>query len=796
MSADSAIPITMGEFLAKLSEFYPYGDEPPRLCAALNDTRTDAPPGTTFDATGAALEHKATTPYSAATVTDILSWVANRLDQSLFGAWLSQLPTMVKWSSTDAAGMAEEQWAQTVAELFLGTTYSGPLQLYNMGAPFVARMQNGKRPPNKEPESWEQYFFRRIEKRYPRQLFRLDTNAAGNPVARGAHDLKSWDDPTPIPADADNPYDDPREPWEMHDNPDPASPIGIACQHMTTYGALVRGVPLDWLGDATNQRVGYMASDGCAGLAQYGAPQPASPYGGAEKLVTIPPAGGRWVWATPDLTKLDTLKKEGFGPGTIVVLDTDNVAGKPSKGALTLQLSKYEQQDHVHREVLKRYFYSRPSVGSTDFASEWTTKGRKAPAQEYVDKVQAQITANEKRIADREGVIAAKREALAKAKKQDEIQKLTADIKEKEAMQKADKDQRPTLEAQKKLAADETTSDYTYKFNEQLPGNHIWFVLRVHKDGSAFQAFDVSSGGMLAHLTPSGSEAILKRSGEDIHADGYRLTGLGSGEGRQLAGIGILPPLDAAKISEQASFARGARPIGLARLVISERVRVVGKKVYSGLADKNQILYVSPLVPMYGPNPDQNYPISKLMWAIRNTPGFSDLQVWWCVCAPQGLLAKSMWAEGSRSMTLRKFIDTMSASRDWDHWSFFLPDYFPGISPTPPQEHLVEPKRKNIRKTLAWEQHYRLHVVVANEGEKDAPGKVSNVCRYKNGEGNANRKASPNNPPDPLISVLKSTPWDKAYLRSDMEPLRADVESATPACFQADPPAASGTPST
>lgn len=792
MGADSATPITIGEFLAKLSEFYPYGDEPPRLHVALNDTRTDAPPGTTFDAAGNALEHKANTPYSASTITDILTWVQGRLDQSFVAPWMSQLACLVQWTKPDAAGLAEEVWAQTVAELFLGTTYSGPLQLYNMGAPFTSRNAAGKRPPNRDTESWEQYFFRRIEKRYPRQSFHLEPNAGGVQIAWGAHDLQSWDRPYPSEADA---HADEEQCWEMHENTDPASPIGIACQHMTTYGSLVRGVPLDWLGDATNNRVGYMASDACSGLAIFGAPQPSSPYGKAARLVT-PPDGGKWVWATPDLQKLETLKQEGFGPGTIVVLDTDSGGKKPGKGSIILQLSKYEQQDHVHREVLKEYFYTRKTVGGSDFSSEWTTKGRKAPAKKYVEKIEAQIAQNEKRIRDREAAIAKKKEALAKAKKQEDIQKLKADIQQQELLLEDAKKQRPYLEAQKKLAADETTSDYEYKFNEQLPGNHIWFVLRVHKDGKAFQAFDVSSGGMLAHLTASNSGVIIKRSGEDIHADGWELKGLSAGEGKQFCGIGVLPPIDPAKVLEQASFARGARPIGLARLVISERVRVIGKKVYPGLADKNQILYVSPLVPMYGPSPGQNYPVSKLMWAIRNTPGFSDLQVWWCISAPQGLLAKSMWAEGARSMTLRQFVDTMAASEDWDCWSFLLPDYFPGIDRSPPLPHLVEQKRKKIRKLLVPELHHRLHIVVANEGDKDpaVAGKVSNVCRYKNGEGNGNRKASPNDPPEPLASVLKNTPWDKVYLRSDLEPFRAEIESAAPPFFQVEPPAPSGTP--
>lgn len=48
----SAEPTAGGSSWAKLSEFYPYGDSPPRLAAGLNDTLTDASPTATFqDAT-------------------------------------------------------------------------------------------------------------------------------------------------------------------------------------------------------------------------------------------------------------------------------------------------------------------------------------------------------------------------------------------------------------------------------------------------------------------------------------------------------------------------------------------------------------------------------------------------------------------------------------------------------------------------------------------------------------------------------------------------------------------------
>jgi hypothetical protein len=210
-----------------------------------------------------------------------------------------------------------------------------------------------------------------------------------------------------------------------------------------------------------------------------------------------------------------------------------------------------------------------------------------------------------------------------------------------------------------------------------------------------------------------------------------------------------------------------------------------GKKAIPIFNDKNQILYASRLVPMYGPYPNQNYTVSKLMWALRNTPGFTDLQCWWVVFAPQGLLAKCMWAEGAREMTLRKFIDTFSNSPEWGCLSFFLPEYSSLVDPREPTDSVtMDQKRKNVIRKLVYNRHYKPYVVLTNEGSRNVAGKVSFVCRYKNGEGNVAGKAKPMDPPSPLTSLLQTLEWDKAYLRKDLEKLRPDVEKETPAFFK------------
>lgn len=779
--AGSATPISVGDFLAKLSEFYPYGDEPPRLCAALNDARTDAPDGTVFDdATGTVREHHIEQPYDDKTVISILEWISRRLGRTFIDAWFSQMGCMVNWMDPSEQGIAEETWAQAVAEAFLGTVYSGPLQLYNMGVPLLPRMPDGSSMRRADSESWEQYCFRRISQSHPRQALQII-----NDRAYGAYELQSWDNPAPIELD---PYDG-LDPWMMHENTDPAIPIGVACQHQTTYGALTRGIPLDWLGDATNPAVGFMASDACSGMPAFGVlgkPGGPSPYGGAEPLVTDPSPPGKWVAPTPQVTILSNAMAEGFGPGSIVVLDPDSGAGVTS---VTLYLSDYEKQPHIYRSVLKQYFFSRSAVGSSQFGSELAKEGRKAPADTYVKDVEGKIALNESRIERLNKQIADLDERAANSKSQEEKFKATEESRQKKFELEDAKKKRTYLNDQKTLAAKEATSAYVYKFNEQLPGSHIYFVLRVRPDKKAWQAYDVSVGEALAHLKPTGADVILNRQGMG-HMDGYKMTDIPSGEGKQLAGLGVLPQVSADSLSKSAAFLRSARTVGLCRLVISERGRTVNKKYYPGLADKNQVLFASRLLLMYGTKPDQNYRISNLMWAIRNTPGLSDLQCWWVVFAPQGLLARSMWAEGAREMTLKKFIDTFYEHEEWGFWSFFHADYAPWLGEMKkPSDALIPQKRKKAYKKLNYGTHYSPHIVLTNEGDKNIAGKVAFVCRWNNGEGNETGKAKPMDPPSPLTSILKSLAWDQIYLRKDLETHRKAIEDAMPEFFKGEPEA-------
>ncbi|EYF08187.1 hypothetical protein [Chondromyces apiculatus] len=773
MSDPSLTAVTIGDFVAKLSEFHPYGEEPPRLCAGLNDARTDAPEGTVFDDnTGLPLACKAAKPYSAETIGSILTWIAGRLERSPVEAWMTQLPCMLQWDNVDAESAAEELWAEAISEQFLGTAYFGPLQLYNLGAPIIPPLADGKRPPSPASETWEQFMFHRICMKYPLQRFHMDGDKA-----RGAHHVGSWRDPVPVPAGEDATYG---TPWVEHQNDDPAVPIGIACQHMTTYGVLTRGMPLAWFGNATYPACGLAASNACQGMPAFGAAGSAagvSMLGGAGEagLVSMPSPPGKWL--SPGDTPLDapSVIAAGLAPGSIITMDPDSGV---AAGTITLYLSKYESHGNNFRAVVGTYFETRKKVGGSTFNDSWLSPGRKAPSETYVAKEAAKEAKNDEKITKLEKEIAAEEQKAAEGKTQEARQNAQAKLQEKRAMLGAALAERKKIAEMKALAADSTTHPYVYGFNQQLPGSHIYFVLRVHKSGKSFQAFNVSANETLKHLETSHSEVIFKVQGEG-HLDGYKEIELAPGKGNITSGIGILPP--PIQLAEHAMFLRRARPIGLARLVITERPRQVSKERAAMLLNEH-VLYASRLVQTYGPELHQNYPVSRLLWALRNTPGFTDLQCWWVVFAPQGLLAKCMWAEGAREMNLQRFMSTLPDHPEWGCFSYFLSSYSPVAEARRPQDH--EQRRKQVKRKLVHGVHYLPRIWLTNEGDKDVAGKARFHCRIKFVEGGPPETALPQAAPAPLTKVLKNLAWDQIYLRKDLEPFRREIEGQTPPFFK------------
>jgi hypothetical protein len=181
------------------------------------------------------------------------------------------------------------------------------------------------------------------------------------------------------------------------------------------------------------------------------------------------------------------------------------------------------------------------------------------------------------------------------------------------------------------------------------------FVLRVRKDGQALQRFDTMPGAPLTELqdhtimNPTAMSGIYDSNATATVSRMHVFCGLG------------VPPAAPLDLNDQANFLRMARPVGLLRLVLTER------KPAREMQD-NHVLFVSQLVRMYGSDWQQNYWISKCAWSLRNTPGFTNLQPWWIIYTPRIHLARLMWELGARTKTLASMEPSVTQSRsaDWE----------------------------------------------------------------------------------------------------------------------------------
>lgn len=182
--------------------------------------------------------------------------------------------------------------------------------------------------------------------------------------------------------------------------------------------------------------------------------------------------------------------------------------------------------------------------------------------------------------------------------------------------------------------------------NGQPSGSHIANVLRCHKDKKRIQLFDASAG--------SYSKAPMDKDGDygfiigtdgcngDAIAHAKDPTPWKSGTGVSAmrpnangVGIAAAPP----DLAAQIETLKRSRPVGLARYVLT--VRATG-----------EVLFVSKLLRTWGNDPSQNFWVTRYLWSLRNTPGFTTLQPWWLLFTPQKGLARAMWASGARAKRL------------------------------------------------------------------------------------------------------------------------------------------------
>ncbi|MDI1448616.1 hypothetical protein [Polyangium sp. 6x1] len=189
----------------------------------------------------------------------------------------------------------------------------------------------------------------------------------------------------------------------------------------------------------------------------------------------------------------------------------------------------------------------------------------------------------------------------------------------------------------------------------QPGGSHIHQILRIHKDKTRVQLFDANGGSqsrsaMEAEKDGDGrslGRGLVLEPGTGANMDTRAFSSvysLDSGPN----GVGI--PKAVPDLQRQIEVMKKARPVGLARLVLTER-----KGTTTELMPEH-VLFVSKLLRTYGDEDHQNYTVTRYLWSLRNTPGFSSVQPWWFLFLPIGVLARCMWAVGGRKMKLSDFM--------------------------------------------------------------------------------------------------------------------------------------------
>ncbi|WP_441290434.1 hypothetical protein ACSRUE_07605 [Sorangium sp. KYC3313] len=761
-----------GDFLTKLSEAYPYGDEPPRLTVAINDMAAGAPDGSVFGDDGVrpvCHEVPEDAIYRPETIGDVLAWIDQRIHAfPMDQVWLTQAGPLMNW----CADPKEEQWAQAVTEILFGATYGGPGGCYNMGTKKNAS-------PFPVSENWESYIFSRIQRRYRSKLARPTKNQK---YIYGCHNVASWQNPEPIPDDlidpdkptppddaSSGPFDDPAPPegkppvvgpmkdgklladpvgprWREQENTDPAVPIVVACQHLATYGALTRGFRIEHL-----DSVGYAAQFGTGGFAIFSG-KPAAP--GDEP----PPQGGRWYTLQPvaadkvntapdagassapvtyeDLLKIERARQLSppLAPGTIFVFDPDAGAQK-----VTLYLSRYEDEC-IREKVLLKHFAARKTPGAQEVESPYSQKGRIAP--DYQQELDLAKPKEDPGLLKEIQFLEKNRQpALAEQKRAQMQEKLNKGLAE--------------WEHQKALALDTKTSAVVIDLKKQLDGSHIHYVLRVHKDKPLVQLMDTGNGANFwakikgENRESPGRGALVEFMQVGI-VDGSAQNKVGPGQMLGFCGMGVTPP-PPEDLGEMAAFIKKARPIGLFRIVLTLRPS-------KAVMTPNDVLYVSRLARMYGSSPEQNYTIAQMLWGLRNTPGFTNLQPWVIFFIPCGVLARSMWAHGGREMTLSMFMSEVASKKE----------------------------EFGKAKSLILYKHYFPAVAITNSGQQhpEYAGKTRFQCRWKYMSGGSG-KAEPGGAwPPPLETKLKETAWNKVFVHPSFgEGVEEQIDALTPSMF-------------
>lgn len=695
-----------------------YGDEPPRILMGINDAPVQAADGAEFK-DGEIVKHELTGSFDKDKLLTVLRTVRKRLADDYKAVWETQDKTDPLWRKDPL----EERWARTFSERYVGITYGGPGQAYFGGG------------------HWEGFIFARAQPQMRKMtMYEYDAVDGDTHVVakKGTTQVPKWQDPENIEAVHERPkHGVVLGDWEDNSG-DPAIPIVGSCQQTSTFGAIAHG----FTSEDDLQYAGYAASENTQKLPIFTGQTPLGWPGGPApggKFYTVGSTGKGDVKFN-NLSELNVLREPSFAtdpskidppmaPGTIVTYNPHGFID-----SVQAMLTPFEEKRDLMRV--------RAEICRTIQGDPTVNHPYKPPAR---DRIAAPVPTQDDITKWFKAITNAGIPSRKKNESDDDY-----DVRKK----KWDKERKDEYDIYMK--GWDTTKECKVEFSKSVqdPGSHITFVLRVTAEDDPakrrVQLFDTSSNTAYWVMEYQARRGLIARPIEGGIMDGcafpnsLRKEAVKIPANSPMVGIGVTPKPDPTKLDNHLKALETARPVGLVRLVLTMRKPpekpktpppgakpksknpgdalgpdlFPGRFTWLGDVHKDEVLYISRLLRMYGDKSDENFYISRLLRSLRATPFFTNVQAWWFVFIPTGVFAKSMWARGAREMRPRDFVKTVLK----------LPRYYDKV--TPPKAF---PDPYAHRDDLKLGTHYQLTHVLTATGS-DVPGRIGKAftwCRKK-----------------------------------------------------------------
>lgn len=184
---------------------------------------------------------------------------------------------------------------------------------------------------------------------------------------------------------------------------------------------------------------------------------------------------------------------------------------------------------------------------------------------------------------------------------------------------------------------------FAYAKVDNNGGAHIAFVLRASRARNEVQFFDTGAMDITGEYAIVGALAGGNR--DEPSSATFRGPSTGPKDAKTPEtprGLGLPPPTNDAELRKAVARLARTRPLGIARLVLTDR-------------KLKTTLYVSPWLRMWRHvRPDLNYSLARYAWSLRDLPGHERIEARWLIDAPRGpkVMEAFLATDEARSTTL------------------------------------------------------------------------------------------------------------------------------------------------